>query len=93
MAPLVHTGVEQLAQTGPPCCLRLSGHMPVLASGSCRKRFTVCSNRSWAGRPRHSSDRQNAQNARLKIYPDSAHGFLFQHYRRFAADAFLAEAG
>jgi pimeloyl-ACP methyl ester carboxylesterase len=30
-------------------------------------------------------------NARLKIYPDSAHGFLFQHHSRFAADvhAFL----
>jgi len=29
--------------------------------------------------------------ARLKIYPDSAHGFLFQHHARFAADvrAFL----
>jgi pimeloyl-ACP methyl ester carboxylesterase len=24
--------------------------------------------------------------ARLKIYPDSAHGFLFQHYAEFAAD-------
>jgi pimeloyl-ACP methyl ester carboxylesterase len=33
--------------------------------------------------------------ARLKIYPDSAHGFLFQHHSEFAADvnAFLAEAG
>ena len=33
-------------------------------------------------------------NARLTIYPDSAHGFLFQHHSRFAADvhAFL-EAG
>jgi pimeloyl-ACP methyl ester carboxylesterase len=32
--------------------------------------------------------------ARLKIYPDSAHGFLFQHHSEFAADvhAFLAEA-
>jgi pimeloyl-ACP methyl ester carboxylesterase len=32
-------------------------------------------------------------NARLTIYPDSAHGFLFQHYREFAADvhAFLQE--
>ena len=32
--------------------------------------------------------------ARLKIYPDSAHGFLFQHHARFAADvhAFLEEA-
>jgi len=31
-------------------------------------------------------------NARLKIYPDSAHGFLFQHHSEFAADihAFLA---
>jgi pimeloyl-ACP methyl ester carboxylesterase len=31
--------------------------------------------------------------ARLTIYPDSAHGFLFQHHSRFAADvdAFLAE--
>jgi pimeloyl-ACP methyl ester carboxylesterase len=31
--------------------------------------------------------------ARLKIYPDSAHGFLFQHHREFAADvhAFLEE--
>jgi pimeloyl-ACP methyl ester carboxylesterase len=30
-------------------------------------------------------------NARLEIYPDSAHGFLFQHHSRFAADvhAFL----
>ena len=34
-------------------------------------------------------------NARLTIYPDSAHGFLFQHHSRFAADvnAFLMEAG
>jgi pimeloyl-ACP methyl ester carboxylesterase len=33
--------------------------------------------------------------ARVKIYPDSAHGFLFQHHGQFAADvnAFLAEAG
>jgi pimeloyl-ACP methyl ester carboxylesterase/predicted enzyme related to lactoylglutathione lyase len=32
--------------------------------------------------------------ARLKIYPDSAHGFLFQHHAEFAADvgAFLADA-
>jgi pimeloyl-ACP methyl ester carboxylesterase len=31
--------------------------------------------------------------ARVKIYPDSAHGFLFQHHNRFAADvhAFLQE--
>jgi pimeloyl-ACP methyl ester carboxylesterase len=33
--------------------------------------------------------------ARVKIYPDSAHGFLFQHHSEFASDvnAFLAEAG
>jgi pimeloyl-ACP methyl ester carboxylesterase len=33
-------------------------------------------------------------NPRVKIYPDSAHGFLFQHHSEFAADvnAFLAEA-
>jgi pimeloyl-ACP methyl ester carboxylesterase len=32
--------------------------------------------------------------ARLKIYPDSAHGFLFQHHAQFAADVdtFLASA-
>ena len=24
--------------------------------------------------------------ARLKIYPDAAHGFLFQHHAEFAAD-------
>jgi pimeloyl-ACP methyl ester carboxylesterase len=32
--------------------------------------------------------------ARLTIYPDSAHGFLFQHHGQFAADvhAFLGEA-
>jgi pimeloyl-ACP methyl ester carboxylesterase len=32
--------------------------------------------------------------ARMKIYPDSAHGFLFQHHAEFAADveAFLADA-
>jgi pimeloyl-ACP methyl ester carboxylesterase len=31
--------------------------------------------------------------ARVKIYPDSAHGFLFQHYAQFAADcdAFLGD--
>jgi pimeloyl-ACP methyl ester carboxylesterase len=31
--------------------------------------------------------------ARLRIYPDAAHGFLFQHHAEFAADvrAFLAE--
>jgi len=34
-------------------------------------------------------------NARVKIYPDSAHGFLFQHHEEFATDvhAFLEEAG
>jgi pimeloyl-ACP methyl ester carboxylesterase len=33
--------------------------------------------------------------AQLKIYPDSAHGFLFQHHAEFAADVeeFLAGAG
>jgi len=33
--------------------------------------------------------------ARIKIYPDSAHGFLFQHHAEFAADveAFLAGKG
>ena len=33
--------------------------------------------------------------ARLKIYPDSAHGFLFQHHGEFAADVgdFLQESG
>ena len=33
--------------------------------------------------------------ARVKIYPDSAHGFLFQYHEEFAADvhAFLEEAG
>jgi pimeloyl-ACP methyl ester carboxylesterase len=32
-------------------------------------------------------------NAQIKIYPDSAHGFLFQHYEDFAADinAFLSD--
>jgi pimeloyl-ACP methyl ester carboxylesterase len=32
--------------------------------------------------------------ARLKLYPDSAHGFLFQHHEEFAADVhtFLEEA-
>ena len=31
--------------------------------------------------------------ARLKIYPDSAHGFLFQHHTEFAADvdAFISD--
>ena len=24
--------------------------------------------------------------ARMKIYPDSAHGFLFQHHAEFASD-------
>ena len=24
--------------------------------------------------------------ARIKIYPDAAHGFLFQHHQEFAAD-------
>ena len=34
-------------------------------------------------------------NARLTVYPDSAHGFLFQHHSQFAADVhtFLAEVG
>jgi pimeloyl-ACP methyl ester carboxylesterase len=33
--------------------------------------------------------------ARVKLYPDSAHGFLFQHHAEFAADveAFLADGG
>ncbi|GGJ72680.1 hypothetical protein GCM10010121_099120 [Streptomyces brasiliensis] len=25
-------------------------------------------------------------NAEIKIYPDAAHGFLFQHHEEFAAD-------
>jgi len=31
--------------------------------------------------------------AKVKIYPDSAHGFLFQHHAEFADDvhAFLAD--
>jgi pimeloyl-ACP methyl ester carboxylesterase len=31
--------------------------------------------------------------ARVKIYPDAAHGFLFQHHAEFArdVDAFLRE--
>jgi pimeloyl-ACP methyl ester carboxylesterase len=34
-------------------------------------------------------------NAAVKIYPDSAHGFLFQHHAEFAADvqAFLTDPG
>ena len=33
-------------------------------------------------------------NSQIKIYPDSAHGFLFQHHKEFAADIkmFLTEA-
>jgi hypothetical protein len=33
--------------------------------------------------------------AKVKIYPDAAHGFLFQHHAGFAADvdAFLTGAG
>jgi pimeloyl-ACP methyl ester carboxylesterase len=33
--------------------------------------------------------------ARVKIYPDAAHGFLFQHHAEFAADveAFLSDGG
>jgi pimeloyl-ACP methyl ester carboxylesterase len=33
--------------------------------------------------------------ARVKIYPDAAHGFLFQHHTEFAADvgSFLDPAG
>lgn len=33
--------------------------------------------------------------ARVKIYPDSAHGFLFQHHAEFAADVeqFLGNPG
>ena len=33
--------------------------------------------------------------ARVKIYPDAAYGFLFQHHAEFAADimAFLAAPG
>jgi pimeloyl-ACP methyl ester carboxylesterase len=32
--------------------------------------------------------------AQLKIYPDAAHGFLFQHHAEFAADVdtFLTDA-
>jgi pimeloyl-ACP methyl ester carboxylesterase len=33
-------------------------------------------------------------NSRVKLYPDAAHGFLFQHHDEFAADveSFLAES-
>jgi AAA ATPase domain len=36
-----------------------------------------------------------AASARITIYPDSAHGFLFQHHEAFAADvsAFLRASG
>jgi pimeloyl-ACP methyl ester carboxylesterase len=36
--------------------------------------------------------RPTGPQARVKIYPDSAHGFLFQHHAEFAADVetFLA---
>jgi len=39
--------------------------------------------------------RRASPNARLTVYPDSAHGFLFQHHSRFAVDVktFLTEAG
>jgi pimeloyl-ACP methyl ester carboxylesterase len=35
------------------------------------------------------------RHARLAIYPDAAHGFLFQHHGRFADDVenFLSESG
>jgi pimeloyl-ACP methyl ester carboxylesterase len=42
----------------------------------------------------HSADMaRRLPNARLKIYPNSGHGGVFQHYRTFVADAlqFLAE--
>lgn len=39
----------------------------------------------------HSRPAARPAHARVKIYPDSAHGFLFQHHAEFAADveAFL----
>jgi hypothetical protein len=40
-----------------------------------------------------TEDRDKPTTWAVKIYPDSAHGFLFQHHAEFAADveAFLAK--
>jgi len=42
-----------------------------------------------------AAERRRDVRRRLKIYPDAAHGFLFQHHGEFAADVygFLAETG
>ena len=53
--------------------------------------------RDWWYQYYFATDRGRAgliPHARVKIYPDSAHGFLFQHHAEFAADveAFLAGA-
>jgi pimeloyl-ACP methyl ester carboxylesterase len=57
--------------------------------------FVACGDRDPMILPRYSFLLAGLlPNARLKMYPDSAHGFLFQHHREFAVDVheFLAEA-
>jgi pimeloyl-ACP methyl ester carboxylesterase len=57
--------------------------------------FVTCGDRDPMILPRYSFLLTGLlPNARLKMYPDSAHGFLFQHHREFAVDVheFLAEA-
>jgi pimeloyl-ACP methyl ester carboxylesterase len=41
----------------------------------------------------HQNDQRWNPQAQVKIYPDAAHGFLFQHHAEFArdVDAFLRE--
>jgi len=48
----------------------------------------------YAGLPNELVSAGLIPHARVKIYPDSAHGFLFQHHAEFAADveAFLTGA-
>jgi hypothetical protein len=48
----------------------------------------------WALARRAPSPAARGQ-ARVKIYPDAAHGFLFQHHAEFAADVmtFLTAPG
>ena len=48
---------------------------------------------SAATPPPFVAGNQPGDYARVKIYPDSAHGFLFQHHTEFAADvqAFLGD--
>ncbi|HXA12278.1 MAG TPA: hypothetical protein VNW93_08820 [Mycobacterium sp.] len=84
MAQLLYAAIRR--GTGPPGQSPAAKTLPAAGLATPRtpvSRRTACSDRKQLGIP----------HATVKIYPDSAHGFLFQHHAEFAADVevFLAK--